>query len=76
MDLPYFAYSQVTAKSVVIQYRDRTSTSQTRRHHDNIVLPIGSLTPLDEPNFVETCIHCFAFHAQAKKLKDHKVAGG
>lgn len=44
MNLPYFEQSQMTTKSVVIWYGNRTSTLQTRRHHNNTTSLLGSLT--------------------------------
>lgn len=37
--------------------------------------PIGYVTPLDEPDFVEAWIHYFVDQDRVKKLKDRKVAG-
>lgn len=37
--------------------------------YNNIALPVGYLSHLDEPKFVETLIQCFVGQTRAKKIE-------
>ena len=45
-------------------------------HDITMASPIGSSLVLEDPEYVDTWIHCFAANARFKKLKDNKNRGG
>ena len=49
---------------------------KTDLFYNYMTSPIGFLTSLDEPEYVENWIRCFAVLARVKKLKNQKILGG
>ena len=45
-------------------------------HITTMASPIGYQLSLEDPDFADTRLQCFAASARTKKLKDHKEKGG